>query len=104
MPKTYYAVVFTSQRTGGDNSGYEQMSRRMVDLAKDQPGYLGLESARGPDGVGITVSYWDSLEAIHAWKADLEHQEAQAHGRSEWYAWYRIRICRVEADYGMDPV
>jgi heme-degrading monooxygenase HmoA len=74
MQQAYFAVVFTSKRTPVDSEGYEEMSQRMVELAAVQPGYLGIESARGSDGVGITVSYWESLEAIRAWKAQAEHQ------------------------------
>jgi heme-degrading monooxygenase HmoA len=70
----------------------------MVELAAQQPGFLGVESAR--DGLGLTVSYWDSLASIAAWKRHAEHQEAQERGRRMWYADYRIRICRVESDYG----
>lgn len=76
----YYAVIFTSQRTDGDN-GYGEMATKMVDLASEQPGFLGIESAR--EEVGITVSYWSDLESIKAWKANAEHQEAQSKGRKE---------------------
>jgi heme-degrading monooxygenase HmoA len=100
MQPPYYAVVFTSQRTAADDPGYEEMADRMVALAAQQPGFLGVESARGADGVGITVSYWQSLEAVRAWRAHAEHQVAQAQGRSKWYAWYRLRVCRVEGEYG----
>lgn len=93
----YYAVIFTSLRNEGDH-GYADMARRMVELARAQPGFLGMESAR--DGLGITVSYWESLEAIQAWKANAEHRLAQARGR-EWYADYRVRVCRVEREYGI---
>jgi heme-degrading monooxygenase HmoA len=86
-----------------DREGYEEMSERMVELAAAQPGFVGIESARGSDGMGLTVSYWESLEAIRAWKAQAEHQQAQARGRSDWYTWYRIRICRVEGEYGFGP-
>ncbi|QDZ29987.1 antibiotic biosynthesis monooxygenase [Noviherbaspirillum sp. UKPF54] len=98
MPKPpYYAVIFTSLRTDGDN-GYADTARRMVELAAQQPGFLGIESVR--DGIGITVSYWESPEAIRAWKANAEHQLAQERGRGDWYSAYRIRIARVERDYG----
>lgn len=93
----YYAVIFTSLRTGGDD-GYAEMADAMVELASRQPGFLGVESAR--DGLGITVSYWDSLEAIAAWKRHAEHLIAQKLGRERWYAAYKTRICRVERDYG----
>lgn len=96
----YYAVVFTSVRTPEDEPGYEQMAGRMVELASQQPGFLGVESARDAAGVGITVSYWESLEAIRAWKSHAEHRLAQAQGKSKWYERYRLRICRVEDDYG----
>ncbi|MBW9334470.1 antibiotic biosynthesis monooxygenase family protein [Herbaspirillum aquaticum] len=92
----YYAVIFTSLRTEGDN-GYGEMAEAMVEAASRQPGFLGLESAR--EGVGITVSYWASLEAIAAWKRDLDHQLAQRLGRQQWYEAYKTRICKVERDY-----
>ena len=92
----YYAVIFTSERTGL-NDGYAEMAERMVTLAQQQPGYLGHESAR--ENIGITVSYWDSLEAIKNWKQNTEHLIAQQKGRSEWYASYKTRICKVERDY-----
>jgi heme-degrading monooxygenase HmoA len=95
----YYAVVFTSQRSEGDR-GYDKTAARMVELAKQQPGFLGVESVRGTDGFGITVSYWASLEAISSWKANMEHQTAQEAGKRTWYADYQLRICRVERAYG----
>lgn len=91
----YYAVIFTSLRTAGDN-GYAAMAERMVALAQQQPGFLGVESAR--EGVGITVSYWSDLESIRAWKANAEHLEAQRRGRQEWYVAFKTRIARVERD------
>jgi len=93
----YYAVIFTSLRTEGDN-GYDQMAGRMVELAMQQPGYLGLETAR--EGLGITVSYWDSLEAIANWKAVAAHQVAQRLGKEKWYSQFRLRVCKVEREYG----
>jgi len=96
-----YAVVFTSIRTEGDQ-GYEQTSDEMLALAAAQPGYLGVESARGPDGLGITVSYWRDLEAIRAWKAHADHRAAQRAGRERWYRAYRIRVCRIEREYGFE--
>jgi heme-degrading monooxygenase HmoA len=95
----YYAVIFTSLRTDGDN-GYGAMAQRMDELAAQQPGYLGIESAR--EGLGITVSYWRDLESIRAWKANAEHLRAQQTGRSTWYSDYKTRICKVERDYGLD--
>lgn len=92
----YFAVIFTSLRTD-IIEGYDQTAERMVALAKEQPGYLGHESAR--EDLGITVSYWDSLESIKNWKANTEHEMAQFNGRSEWYASYKTRICKVERDY-----
>lgn len=92
----YYAVIFTSLRTIGDQ-GYSDMAGQMAELAKLQPGYLGVESAR--EEVGITVSYWLNLAAIRAWKTQLDHLQAQHKGRAHWYAAYKVRICRVERDY-----
>jgi heme-degrading monooxygenase HmoA len=97
----YYAVIFSSQRTEGDR-GYGQMAQRMLELAASQPGFLGVESVRGADGFGITVSYWANEEAIAAWKAQSEHQAAQQTGKRVWYAHYQLRIARVERAYGKD--
>ena len=98
-PAPYYAVIFTSLRTEGDH-GYEAMSDKMVELASRQPGYLGYESGRSE--TGITVSYWQSVEAIKNWKANLDHQLAQKEGREHWYSHYKVRICKVERDYGFE--
>ncbi len=98
----YYAVVFTSQRTDADAAGYAAAADRMVELAARQPGFLGIESARQPDGTGITVSYWSSLEVIRNWKRQVEHMSAQERGRSTWYHRYRVRVCRVERDYAFE--
>jgi heme-degrading monooxygenase HmoA len=95
-PETYYAVIFTSQRTPGDAAGYAATAARMEELARAQPGFLGVESARGDDGLGITVSYWDSLAAIDAWRKHLEHLAAQSKGRSQWYASFDLRVAKVE--------
>ena len=94
-----YAVIFTSLRTEGDH-GYAQTSDAMVALASQQEGYLGVESARGADGLGITVSYWRDLESIRRWKAHADHLAAQRAGRERWYRAYRVRVCRVEREYG----
>jgi heme-degrading monooxygenase HmoA len=94
----YYAVIFTSVRTAADN-GYGETANRMVELAEQQPGYLGAESAR--EDVGITVSYWADLESIKNWKANTEHLEAQKTGRKIWYETFKVRISKVERDYGM---
>jgi heme-degrading monooxygenase HmoA len=95
----YYAVIFTSRRTDGDR-GYDAMAARMVALAGTQPGFLGVESARGADGLGITVSYWRDEASIRAWKRDTEHQQAQRAGQQTWYADYQVRIAKVERAYG----
>lgn len=95
----YYAVIFTSQRTEGDR-GYGQMAQRMVELAAKQPGFLGVESVRDANGLGITVSYWTNEEAITTWKAHLEHKSAQEGGKRTWYADYQLRIAKVERAYG----
>ncbi|GAB7006674.1 antibiotic biosynthesis monooxygenase [Nocardioides sp. AN3] len=96
----YTAVIFTSLRTDGDQ-GYAAMAARMEALAMQQPGYLGIESAR--DGVGITVSYWDSEAAAAAWKGVAEHVVAQRRGQAAWYADYRVRVATVLREYGAPP-
>ncbi len=97
----YYAVVFSSQRRDGDN-GYGETSDRMVELAQQQPGFLGVESTRGEDGFGITVAYWDSEESIRAWRLHAEHTLARERGRAEWYRHFELRIAKVERAYGWD--
>ena len=97
-PPPYYAVIFTSTHTD-DTSGYSEMAERMVKLAEQQPGFLGMESAR--EAIGITVSYWESTEAIRNWKMNSEHLFAQKMGREKWYASFKLRVCKVERDYGM---
>ena len=95
----YYAAIFSSQRSPGDQ-GYESMAGKMFDLAGEQSGFLGVETVRDDKGFGITVSYWQSLEDIAAWKRNSEHLEAQSLGKEKWYDQYKIRICKVERDYG----
>jgi heme-degrading monooxygenase HmoA len=92
----YYAVIFTSIRTDIEE-GYIEMAKKMEILAKLQPGFIGLESARNE--IGITVSYWESLEAIRNWKANLDHLDAQQMGRNIWYKNYKVRIAKVEREY-----
>ena len=96
MKAPYYAVIFTSLQTQ-DTEGYAEMAQSMEHLAKQQPGYLGIEHAR--EELSITISYWENLEAITNWKANLDHLDAQKQGKERWYKWYKTRICRVERDY-----
>jgi len=96
LKKPYYAVIFTSLRTEGD-FGYAKMAEEMETLAKKQPGFLAIESAK--DELGITVSYWESLEAIADWKVQMDHKEAQKQGIETWYARYKVRVCRVDREY-----
>lgn len=98
--KPYYAVIFTSDRTDGDN-GYSEMAGQMEKLAREQEGFLGVESARNE--IGITVSYWQSLEAIANWKRNTDHLFAQRKGITDWYKWYKVRICLVEREYEASP-
>lgn len=95
----YYAVIFSSIRTQ-DDSGYNEMSEKMVKLASSQDGFLGVESAR--DNLGITVSYWRDLDSIKKWKENTDHSIARRKGRSEWYKTFKTRIAKVERDYGFE--
>ena len=92
----YYAVIFTSTQTD-DTEGYSEMAEKMETLARQQEGFIGIESARNT--IGITVSYWKSLDAIKNWKANTEHLFAQQKGREQWYNWYNVKICKVEREY-----
>lgn len=93
----YTAVIFTSLRTDEDEAEYARTSEAMEQLAAEQPGYLGLESAR--EQLGITVSYWRTADDARAWKRVAEHRTAQQRGREQWYRAYRIRVATVERDY-----
>ncbi len=95
----YYAVIFTSVRTETDE-GYDTMAEKMVELAAEQEGFLGVESARNE--TGITVSYWKDLESIKKWKQQTDHLQAQQFGRQKWYESYVTRICLVERDYSFE--
>ena len=95
----YYAVVFSSQRTPGED-GYGEMADRMVALASAEDGYLGVESTRGADGFGITVSYWRDEASIATWKKNAEHKIAQQYGHERWYEHFELRVARVERAYG----
>jgi heme-degrading monooxygenase HmoA len=99
METPYYAVIFTSVKTE-NHEGYDEMAQKMVALAKQQEGYLGMESAR--EIIGITVSYWKDLESIKKWKQNIDHLEAQQKGRKSWYASYTTRIALVERAYSFD--
>ena len=94
--KSYYAVIFTNTRTDEDK-GYSEMAQQMEALAREQSGFLDFESARGE--IGISVSYWETLQDIANWKANTDHLFAQQKGISDWYKWYKVRICLVEREY-----
>lgn len=94
----YYAVIFTSTQTD-DRRGYEAMAEAMMTLAHAQPGCLGAESARGADGLGITVSYFRDEEAVQAWQRHARHLGAQKLGKERWYAHYELRVAKVERAY-----
>lgn len=94
----YYAVIFTVQRTEGDN-GYSKMTMKMIELAEEQPGYVGVERIREETGFGITVSYWKDEESIRRWRNVTEHMLAQKLGKEEWFKYYTIRVAKVERHY-----
>ncbi|WP_452230443.1 MULTISPECIES: antibiotic biosynthesis monooxygenase family protein [unclassified Lacinutrix] len=94
--KAYYAVIFTSTQNK-NTEGYAEMADKMETLAKHQKGFIGIESARNE--IGITVSYWETLEDIKNWKQQSEHVQAQRKGRQDWYSRYNVRICKVEREY-----
>ena len=94
----YYAVIFTSKNNADKNDSYKEMDKALFDLVQDQEGFLGFESAS--DNIGITVSYWSKLSVIQQWKENAEHQIAQKLGKEQWYSAYKVRIAKVERDYG----
>ena len=96
----YYAVIFSSQRSREDEAGYHATADRMLELVRDQPGFLRSESGRGADGLGITVAYFGSEAAIAAWRIHPEHAQARSNGHRLWYAHFEQRIAKVERAYG----
>src|SRR5436190_20088479 len=101
-PGPCWAVIFSSQRAAEDAEGYARTADAMVELARAQPGFLGIESARGADGFGITVSFWTSEDAIRDWKRVVAHRAAQRMGRERWYEHYELRVARVERAYSTE--
>lgn len=94
LPEDCVVIAFLSQRTDEDPD-YERMAARMVELAQAQPGFLGMESVRGADGRGITLSYWTDQAAVTAWGAHPEHRQAQRLGHERWYRWHDTRVMRL---------
>jgi heme-degrading monooxygenase HmoA len=105
-PKEYFMVIFTSQRTESEPSHYALMAERMIELAQQQQGFLGMESVREDAGLGITISYWRDRESIETWRRNTEHQHAQRLGRQEFYSWFQTRIGKVteERSFGLDNI
>ena len=99
-PADAIAVIFVSLRREGDDAAYGAAAARMEALAETQPGYLGIDSARGAEGLGITVSYWADAASARAWKADAEHAAVREMGRTRWYAHYRLIVATVDRAYG----
>ncbi|MGW0909175.1 antibiotic biosynthesis monooxygenase family protein [Streptomyces sp. NPDC002853] len=97
----YYAVVFSSLRTDSDD-GYDETGDRMDELVASVPGFLGMDSARTPGGLGITVGYFRDVDAIAQWRSDAEHRTAQKRGRAEWYERYVVHVAKVERSYGFE--
>jgi heme-degrading monooxygenase HmoA len=94
----YYAVIFASLRAIGDD-GYSEMAEKTVNLAQNSPGFLGVDSARGSDGFGITISYWKTEEDALRWKENSEHKMAQFLGRKTWYKDFSLRVAEVKRSY-----
>lgn len=98
--REYYAVIFSSSKAEDVDPDYALTAEKMYALVKEQVGFLGHESYRNTNGEGVTISYWESKEAIQNWKNNLEHSQVQKLGKEKWYQRYKIRICKVEAEYG----
>jgi heme-degrading monooxygenase HmoA len=98
-PPGAVAVIFVSQRSAIDPEGYAQAANQMAEAAARFPGYLGAHSARGEDGLGITVSYWADDQSARAWKADADHSSVRERGRAGWYDWYELIVAKVDRAY-----
>lgn len=93
------AVIFVSQRSRSDPDGYDAAAGAMAELASRQPGYRGVDSVRGADGLGITVSYWENEAAAVAWRDNPEHTAIREAGRSRWYTHYDLHVAAVTRSY-----
>ena len=96
-----YSVIFLSRRSD-DASGYDQMAQAMVELGRQQPGFIRIESFSNPDGLHCTISWWDSEEAIAAWKANAKHAIAQKIGQERWYDWFETQVAEVKRVHTSD--
>lgn len=96
------AVIFVSERTLDDDTGYAEAAARMAELAAIQPGYRGADDARGEDRIGITVSYWADEASAIAWRRHPEHAATREAGRGKWYRWYRLHVAEIGRSYGWD--
>lgn len=99
MEKTYYAVIFTSQRTEGDNEAYNKMNVDLAEILKSNPDFIKEEGTRNDKGFGVSISYWKTLKAAKLWKQDALHKQAQELGKTKWYTWFNVRICEVQREY-----
>lgn len=98
-PTPQYAVIFTSQRTPAEEASYEAMANKMIEMVQRMPGFISADSVRDANGLGVTISYWSSVEAIKQWKTQTEHLKAQELGKTLWYSSYSTSICRIEEAY-----
>jgi heme-degrading monooxygenase HmoA len=95
------AVVFVSRRTMTHDEDYARMAARMEELVLDQPGFVHMVSVRDPSTrQGITVAYFTDEESVLAWKAQVDHAEAQRRGIEEFYESYEVTVARIERQYG----
>jgi heme-degrading monooxygenase HmoA len=93
------AVIFIAQRTQEDDTGYSAAASAMDRMAASQPGYRGMDSTRGPDGLGITVSYWANDAAAKAWRDHPQHAAIREMGRGRWYSRYDLHVAEVTRSY-----
>ena len=99
-PAPAIAVIFTSRLSGHDAAGYAKAADVMEHLAAAQPGYLGHDSARGGDGLGLTISYWLDETSARAWHDHPEHTAIREAGRDRWYRDFTVHIAQVSRSYG----
>ena len=101
----HIVVVFRSRLNAGVDAEYEPEATRMVELASSMPGFCSIKTFTAEDGERVSVIEFESLAAEQAWRDHPEHRKAQARGRNEFYAGYRIQVCELmgERTYGEDP-
>ena len=91
-------TIFRSRLRPGVDAEYGPLAERMYRIASSLPGFVSSRDFVADDGERVAIIEFES-EAAHAgWRDHPEHRRAQQRGRAEFYATYRIQVCRVDRE------